>query len=539
MLNRHDRKLARRDGMPASLGLRPPMPAKAREGGRYKRTVWRYARAALRMLFSTGTVLWLASALMSAIVPSKAAAQEAASPIRSKNVDVPRTAAAESPRSEGDQTLVDGWPLYRTERGQEAFNAAMATLKATDGPAPQMAAFHGCADLQCSLSLPTVSADGWIPAGRIWISPTQYLLIAHSPRLAPGQPYRRRVFREMKYFVLHEFQNSSHNTDLCDTISAHSGSVFVPLYMSKQWIDARGRHFVVVVQVAPYDVVSIHASNHGSAGPGMEVAKNPAEALEPLQGLAGILIATMLKAAAPHLQVVNHQNVEGLPMLSAYEGRLAMLRAHPQLPTVALPFVPAVAQRVAAATGRLEELIEPRGASAPAPIAERAIVPPSTSNAGNAPTRVAGMSPLAVYLHANLAAMKRAVEFAAILPEEAADVVERLPGEGDVYVLDAGGRILGRIEARRERGVVVAGAYVYVPFDRALASPRPFELDLSRPFPVRSAWLTPAATESPVPTLVEPIRPATRRAPGSEPMLVEPIRPAVRPVVLPGGGADR
>jgi hypothetical protein len=149
------------------------------------------------------------------------------------------------------------------------------------------------------------------------------------------------------------------------------------------------------------------------------------------------------------------------------------------------------------------------------------------------------MSPLAVYLHANLAAMKRAVEFAAILPEDAADVVERLPGEGDVYVLDAGGRILGRIEARRQRGVAVAGAYVYMPIDRTMTSPRPFELDLSRPFPVRSAWLTPAATETPVPMLVEPIRPATRRAPGSEPMLVEPIRPAVRPAVLPGGGADR
>jgi hypothetical protein len=495
---------------------------------------------ALRALFATGAVvLWLALALAPAIVPNAAVAQGGAPLIRNQNVDVPRTAAAEAPRSEGEQALVDAWPLYRTERGQEAFNEAMATLKATDGPAPQMAAFQGCADLQCNLSLPRVSADGWIPPGRLWISPTQYLLVAHSPRLAAGQAYRRRMFREMKYYVLHEFQNSSHNTDLYDTISAHSGSVFVPLYMSKQSIDAKGRHFVVVVQVAPYDVVSIHASNHGSAGPGMEVAKNPAEALEPLQGLAGILIATMLKAAAPQLQVVNHQNVEGLPMLSAYEGRLALLRAHPQLPTVALPFVPAAAQRVTAATGRLDELIGRRGASTRPAIAERGSAPPSASDAGNAPTRAAdqGMSPLAAYLQGNLAAMKRAAEFAAILPEDAAEVVERLPGEGIVYVLDAGGRILGRIEARRERGVTVAGAYVYVPFGRAIAQ-RPFELDLSRPFPVRSAWLTRAATDS-VPMLVEPIRPATRRAPASEPMLVEPIRPAVRPAMLPGGGAER
>jgi hypothetical protein len=150
-----------------------------------------------------------------------------------------------------------------------------------------------------------------------------------------------------------------------------------------------------------------------------------------------------------------------------------------------------------------------------------------------------GMSPLAAYLHENLAAMKQAVEFAAILPKDAADVVDRLPVEGIVYILDAGGRTLGRIEARRERGVAVAGAYVYVPFDRAMASPRPFELDLSRPFPVRSAWLTPAATATSAPALVAPIRPATRRVPATEPMLVEPIRPAVRPAVLPGGGADR
>ena len=53
------------------------------------------------------------------------------------------------------------------------------------------------------------------------------------------------------------------------------------------------------------DVVSFHATDKGSAGPGMEVAKNYTDALEPLQGLAGILVATILKTAAPHLEVVN------------------------------------------------------------------------------------------------------------------------------------------------------------------------------------------------------------------------------------------
>ena len=106
----------------------------------------------------------------------------------------------------------------------------------------------------------------------------------------------------MRYFVFHEFHNSTRNTDPFDTISSHSGSVFVPFYMSKQWTDARGRRFVIVVQVAPYDVVSFHATDKGSAGPGMEVAKNYTDALEPLQGLAGILVATILKTAAPQLE---------------------------------------------------------------------------------------------------------------------------------------------------------------------------------------------------------------------------------------------
>jgi hypothetical protein len=236
----------------------------------------------------------------------------------------------------------------------------------------------------------------------------------------------------MRYFVFHEFHNSTRNTDPFDTISSHSGSVFVPLYMSKQWTDARGRGFVIVLQVGPYDVVSFHATDKGSAGPGMEVAKNYADALEPLQGLAGILIATILKTAAPQLQVVNHGGTEGLPMLTEYEHRLATLRARPGAPIVVLPFVPARAQRVATATGRLEDLIVRRGASRLIPIAARGIVPPRDEIA-----------------------------------------------------------------------------------EPATAT-------------MRSAWLS----TDPMPTLIEPIRPATRPAPRPEPTLIEPIRPAIRPATL-------
>jgi len=286
--------------------------------------------------------------------------------------------------------------------------------------------------LECNLSLPALTADGWIPPGRIWVSPTEYVLIAHSPRLRDAQNYRRRSDRDMRYFVYHEFQNSTQNTDPFDTISSHSGSVFVPLYMSKQWTDARGRRFVVVVQVAPHDVVCFHATDKGSAGPGMEVAKNTAETLEPLQGLAGILIATIVKVAAPQLQVVNHRGNEGLPMLNAYQRRLQMLRTNPSAPTVALPFVPAQPQRVTTASARLEELIARRGESPVIPVANRGVVPPRT---------------------------------AVVEPAAAA---------------------------------------------------------------MRSAWLS----TDPAPTLIEPMRPATRPDPLPEPTLVGPIRPAVRPVTL-------
>ena len=71
-------------------------------------------------------------------------------------MDVSRAGATQLPRSEGDQALVDGWPLYRTERGQQAFNDTMATLSATDGAAPTPTAFQGCAQLECNLALPSV-----------------------------------------------------------------------------------------------------------------------------------------------------------------------------------------------------------------------------------------------------------------------------------------------------------------------------------------------------------------------------------------------
>jgi hypothetical protein len=108
----------------------------------------------------------------------------------------------------------------------------------------------------------------------------------------------------------------------------------------------------------------------------MEVAKNTAEPLEPLQGVAAIIITTIIKTAAPHLQVVNHRGQEGLPMLEAYRRRLEALRARAGGPSVTLPFVPAAPQRMmTAAAGSLAQLVAPHGTSPPLSIAERVMVP--------------------------------------------------------------------------------------------------------------------------------------------------------------------
>lgn len=291
-----------------------------------------------------------------------------------RNMDVSREGAAERPRSEGDQAIVNGWPLYRTPRGQEAYNATMATLAATSGAAPGANAFRSCYDLDCDLDLPRIGGDGWIPSGRIWISPTDYILVAHSPRA--DRRSQRRSWRGMRYFVFHEFHNSSRNTDPYDTISSHSGRVFVPFYMSKAGVDAHGRQYVAIVQIAPYDVASVHATNYGSAGPGVEVAKNMTDDLQPLQARAGIVLAAIVKRAAPHLRVVNHRGREGLSMLQGYERWREARNGDGSRRSVALPFQPAHPSRVASVRGELADLIFSRGHSRRLAVAERAFVPP-------------------------------------------------------------------------------------------------------------------------------------------------------------------
>lgn len=298
-----------------------------------------------------------------------------------RHIEASRAGAAAAPRSEHDQAVVDGWPLYRTPRGQAAFNDTMATLAATAGSSPPARIFAACPALACQLTLPRIGADGWLPPGRLWLSASQYVLIAHSPRAGA----RRRPKSSMRVFVFHEFHNSSRNTDTFDTVSSHKGSVFVPLYMSKAMMDAEGRSFVAIVQVAPYDVVSIHASNLGSAGPGMEVARNAGDPVDVLQNLAGIVVARMITSAVPQLRVVNHRGREGQPMLEAFQRHLSEAAPRQGKPPVALPFTPVSARKTSAAIASIDDLVLRRGQSPRIPIAERAIVPRRMASS-NVPT---------------------------------------------------------------------------------------------------------------------------------------------------------
>jgi len=335
-------------------------------------------RAVSRIVSVCAATLALVAGVVSATFPWAAIAQEG-DQVLSRHIGTSRARAAERPRSEGDQAIVAGWPLYRTERGQAAYNAAMATLAVTEGRAPTAADFRNCADLGCELALPLIARDGWIPAGRIWTSPTDYVIVAHSARPGGTRRLRRHSYRSMRYFVFHEFHNSSRNTDPYDTISSHSGEVFVPFYMSKQGRDARGRRFVVIMQVAPYDVVSVHATNYGSAGPGVEVAANTTDELEPLQARAGLVLAAIITRAAPHLRVVNHRGNEGLAMLEAHEARMAAVRTRRAGGPLALPFVPAPGERIAAVDARLADLIARPGSSPSIALADRRFVPPRAS----------------------------------------------------------------------------------------------------------------------------------------------------------------
>ena len=323
-----------------------------------------------------GQTLWTFVTILACLTlaATGSIASTAATPILKRHLNVERGAAADHPRSERDQVVVDGWPLYRTARGQEAFNQAMATLQVTAGPRPEGPRFRGCANLACRLDLPSFSPTGWLPAGRLWLSPDEFILVVRSPRLPSNRSYRRHSRRSMRVFVLHEFHNATRNTDVYDTISSHRGSVFTPFYLSKPQRDANGHIFAVLVQVAPYDVVSRHASNFGNRGPGIEVAKNFGEPLSPIQAKAGIVIATIIKRAVPHIRVVHHRGVEGLSMLQAY-------RRHRNSSThrvVRLPFVRASNNHLPFARARFSDLIYGPGQRTPRPaVAHAPFKPPA------------------------------------------------------------------------------------------------------------------------------------------------------------------
>jgi len=296
-------------------------------------------------------------ALAAAISAFGASAATAAQPILKRHTDISREAATDRPKSEDDQAVVKGWPLYRTERGQDAYNTAMATLAATRGGPPAATAFAGCSDLMCRLELPKMSASGWMPAGRLWVSPTEYIVLVRSPRSPRARGYRRRPKRNMRKFIYHEFLNSTRNVDVHDTVSAHSRSVFTPFYMSQPRRDAQGYRFVTLIQTAPYNVKSLHARNHGNKGTGIEVAKNYGEKLDTLQAKAGIIVVRMVKSAAPQLKVVHHRGREGKQMLMAYQRWARARKTSRGRRVLKVPFVPTDGKAIRSARASLADLL--------------------------------------------------------------------------------------------------------------------------------------------------------------------------------------
>ncbi|MEO1695153.1 MAG: hypothetical protein AAFR55_07945 [Pseudomonadota bacterium] len=285
------------------------------------------------------------------------AATTAGTPIVARHMAADRELANKRPRSELDQAVVEGWPVYRNARGQEVFNRARAVLSATTGTPPNAATFAKCAKLVCRLGLPRMTRDGWFPEGRIWVNPNAYVLFIKSPRPTRRGRFRLRPKSQMKVFVFHEFHNGTRNTDVYDTISSHRRSVFTPFYMSKVRRDRDGNRFVEVIQVAPHNVVSRHAANFRNRGGGIEVAKNYRDRLETLQAQAGILVATMITRREPQTRVVRHRGREGWPMLTAYMRRKRAVKAMARPQRVTLPFTRASAQRVTRATGTLTDLV--------------------------------------------------------------------------------------------------------------------------------------------------------------------------------------
>ena len=313
--------------------------------------------SSLRLLQYCLCVVSFATASSSISIGETFAAGWDQRPIVERNIDVPRGGATRRPASEFDQSLYLNWPIYRTPQGQGAFNAAMATLKSSAGPAPSASRFKDCFDLHCKLELPEFDQGGWYPSGRLWVSPKEYILFVKWPRRPPAF-VKRRGRRTMRYFVFHEFHNGTGDTDPYDTVSSHNRRIFVPFYLSKTFRDAQGRRFVVLIQVAPYDVRSIHASNRNSAGPGIEVSKNRSDRLQSLQAKAGIVIATMVKRSAPQLRVVHHRGSEGRPMLRAYIERVRTLRTERKRTRITLPFQVAHPRKIRTAKADLVSLIK-------------------------------------------------------------------------------------------------------------------------------------------------------------------------------------
>ena len=181
------------------------------------------------------------------------------------------------------------------------------------------------------------------------------MLIVHSPRLRDGASYRRRSQRDMRYFVLRVPQQHAQHRPLRHHLRPQRQR-FVPLYMASSRRRPRPplRHRRAG---RPLRRRQPACHDKGSAGAGVEVAKDTSDELQPLQALGRASCHHHRQGRSPQLAVVHHRGVEGLPMLNALQRRLAILREQPEDPRRPLPFMPAHPERVARANASLHDLI--------------------------------------------------------------------------------------------------------------------------------------------------------------------------------------
>lgn len=178
----------------------------------------------------------------------------------------------------------------------------------------------------------TFDKDGWLPEGEL----VPGVRIVREEWA--GRPHKGRLRDDNSIFVFHETQVIGSKGEPIDDArriidswkSATGGrrGVYTPLMVSKTQIDREGKPYVEVIQIAPIQEYSAHASRLGNQnGSGVEVAMQQGDIPEPMQVKAAAAIADAVKGWKPDIRFVNHQDPEGLAMKNVIAAREARLPA--------------------------------------------------------------------------------------------------------------------------------------------------------------------------------------------------------------------